>query len=341
MTPHYLNTLWGGGSFPYTQRYRDETDIDMKKTLILGTRRSQLALAQSEYIRDRLVRAHPGLSVSFRPIITEGDKSQTVDVPLPPTGLKGLWTFEMEQLLESGDIDIAVHSLKDVPTLMGQQFVIAAIPEREDRADVLISRDNVSFFDLPPGVTVGTSSLRRGAQILRARPDLRVEVIRGNVDTRLKKLDDHRGTFAAIVLAAAGLSRLGLSGRITEYFSEEVMVPSAGQGALAVQCLREREEVVRLLAPIHHSPTGIETTAERAFTDGLGAGCNAAVGASARVLEGGLLSIVTRCLSNDGSSVIDFSETAPVGDAERLGRELAARVVGREDGVHLIAASHG
>lgn len=302
----------------------------MKKTIILGTRQSQLAVAQSEQVRDLLIQAHPGLSVQFRLITTEGDKSQTANVPLPPTGLKGLWTYEMEELLETEEIDIAVHSLKDVPTLMAPQFSIAAIPRREERGDVLISRGGVSFAELPQGAVIGTSSLRRGAQILRARPDLRIEVIRGNVDTRLKKLEDAEGPFAAIVLAAAGVRRLRLEHWITEYFSEEVMLPAAGQGAIAIQCLGARAEVVELLAAIHDRDTGIETAAERSFIDRLGAGCNAAIGASARILPGGQLSLKTICLSQDGAAAIPLEDVSPIEEAERLGRDLADTMLARE-----------
>lgn len=302
----------------------------MKKTIILGTRRSQLAVAQSEQVRDLLIQAHPGLSVEFRLITTEGDKSQTANVPLPPTGLKGLWTYEMEQLLETEEIDVAVHSLKDVPTLMASQFSIAAIPRREERGDVLISRGGLLFADLPQGAVVGTSSFRRGAQMLRARPDLRIEVIRGNVDTRLKKLEDPQGQFSAIVLAAAGVKRLRLEHWITEYFPEEVMLPAAGQGAIAIQCLGARTEVVELLAAIHDRDTGIETVAERSFIDRLGAGCNAAIGASARVIPGGQLLLKTICLSQDGLAAVSLEDSAPIDEAERLGRDLADTLLARE-----------
>lgn len=292
------------------------------KHITLGTRRSNLALAQSEQVRDLLMQAHPGLTVSFVPIVTEGDKSQTTNVPLPPTGLKGLWTYEMEQLLETGEIDIAVHSLKDVPTLMAPQFVIGAIPSRDDRDDVLISRDSLTFAQLPQNATVGTSSLRRGSQILRARPDLRIEVIRGNVDTRLRKLEDPEGSFAAIVLAAAGVARLGLSDKITERFNEDIMIPAAGQGAIAIQCLKDRQEIIELLSTIHDRETGIETSAERAFIDRLGAGCNAAVGASARI-QGDTITLRTICLSPDGVIASARQDTAPVEEAVTLGCRLA------------------
>jgi len=303
------------------------------KTLTLGTRRSKLAIAQSELVRDLLVRAHPELSVTFVPIITEGDKSQTTNVPLPPTGLKGLWTYEMEQLLETREIDIAVHSLKDVPTIMGPQFLIGAIPFREDREDVLISRGNLTFSELPKQSIIGTSSLRRAAQILRARPDLRIEVIRGNVDTRLRKLEDPESPFAAIVLAAAGVKRLGLADKITERFSDDVMLPAAGQGALAIQCLKERQEVMDLLAAIHHRETGIETSAERAFIDRLGAGCNAAVGASARIVEGGQVVLRTICLSPDGAIASVKEEAAPIEEAHALGCRLADSMVSEQSGM--------
>lgn len=302
----------------------------MKKTITLGTRRSQLAVAQSEQVRDLLIQAHPQLSVGFRLITTEGDKSQTENVPLPPTGLKGLWTYEMEQLLETQEIDIAVHSLKDVPTLMAPQFSIAAVPRREERADVLISRGGISFAELPAGSVIGTSSLRRGAQILRARPDLRIEVIRGNVDTRLKKLEDEQGPFAAIVLAAAGVRRLRLDSWITEYFPEEAMLPAPGQGALAIQCLGSRTEVVELLSAIHDRDTGVETTAERAFIDRLGAGCNAAIGASARITPGGRVHLKTICLSQNGAAAVSLEDSAPIDEAERLGHDLADAMLARE-----------
>jgi hydroxymethylbilane synthase len=212
----------------------------MATTLTIGTRRSKLALAQSELIRGALCTAHPGLVVEFKPIVTKGDQSQTQDVPLPAAGLKGLWTYEIEEMLEQGEVDLAVHSLKDVPTIMRPIFCLGAHPSRASRHDVVVSRSGARLQELPAGSVVGTSSFRRMAQVLRLRPDLEVRVIRGNIDTRLGKVRDAAGAFDAIILAEAGIVRIGLASEITQVLSEEEMLPAGAQGALGVQCLAEQ-----------------------------------------------------------------------------------------------------
>jgi hydroxymethylbilane synthase len=246
-------------------------------TLTLGTRPSQLARWQTDFAAAALRAAWPGLQTEIKIYTTRGDRE--LDRPLPEIGGKGLFTAEIEAALRAGDIDLAVHSLKDLPIAKSDGLTIGAVLERAEAYDVLVSRHGLPLETLPPGSRVGTSSPRRAAQVLATRPDVRIIPLRGNVDTRLRKAttDD----YDAVILAAAGLARLGLEGHITQRLSLDVMLPAPAQGALAVQCRADDEATLALLRPIHHQPTWAAVTAERAFLSGLGGGCSAPVAAYA------------------------------------------------------------
>ena len=243
----------------------------------LGTRPSQLARRQTEAVAAALRAARPELQIEIKVYTTRGD--QELSRPLPEIGGKGLFTAEIEAALRAGEIDLAVHSFKDLPIAPGDGLVIGAAPEREDARDVLVSRHRLPLPDLPPGPRIGTSSPRRAAQILAARPDAQIVPLRGNVDTRLRKAAG--SDYDAVVLAAAGLIRLGLDPHITHWLPFEMMLPAPAQGALAVQCRAGDEAVLALLRSIHHQPTWAAVAAERAFLSGLGGGCAAPVAAYA------------------------------------------------------------
>jgi hydroxymethylbilane synthase len=312
----------------------------MRNRLVIGTRKSALALWQSEHIQARLQAAFPGLSVELKHVITAGDKNQDSSAPMPLIGGKGLFTAELEECLSKREIDLAVHSLKDLPTQLDPQFVVGAVPKRSYVEDAFISRTGCALAELPEGACVGTSSVRRSSQILRMRPDLKIRIIRGNVDTRLKKLRSEGGEYDAIILARAGLSRLGLEDEITHILPDEEMLPAPGQGALGIECRSDDTELIDMLQKLHDSDTAAEVSAERVFLHRLGAGCNTPVAAHAKVAGEGrekTLSFEGRCLSPDGSKVIEVSGEAPLGDALKLGERMAARVL--EQGFSEIAAS--
>jgi hydroxymethylbilane synthase len=303
--------------------------------LVVGTRRSALAQRQTERVVELLREARPELACEMRPVVTEGDRTQQSGRPLPEIGGKGLFTTELEERLRAGDLDLAVHSLKDLPTEDPSGVVVGAVCGREDVRDCVVSRSGVGLAKLPPGARVGTSSLRRSAQVHALRSDLEVASIRGNVDTRIRNVRD--GDYDATVLAAAGLIRLGLEEEATEWLSLETMLPAPGQGALAVQCRADDEDVLRLLAAIDDPVTRAATTAERAFLRALGAGCTAPVAAHAgavdepsyKLSQGNVESPVVRLrglvLSQDGQDVVRVDgEGAPEEVGERLAREALA-----------------
>jgi hydroxymethylbilane synthase len=247
--------------------------------VVLGTRASALARAQTQSVIARLTAAWPELECTTRVISTSGDRTQASGEPLPEIGGKGLFTAELERALRDGDIDLAVHSLKDLPTEDAEGVVVGAVSEREDVRDCLVSRENRPLADLPGGALVGTSSLRRAAQLRAQRPDLDLCSIRGNVDTRIAKVRD--GEYDATVLAAAGVRRLGIEREVSEWLDAATMLPAPGQGALAVQARAGDEAVLALVAELDHPRARAETTAERAFLRVLGAGCAAPVAALA------------------------------------------------------------
>lgn len=310
------------------------------RRLVIGTRQSKLAVWQAEFIADALRKLYGGLDVSLKFFETHGDLA--LDKPLPEIGGKGVFTAELESALLSREIDLAVHSLKDLPTDMDSRFAIAAIPERALPFDVLISRDGLSLAALPNGATVGTSSLRRGAQIKAFRPDLQTQSLRGNVPTRIAKAQAADSAYDAIVVAAAGLDRLGMEDAITEILAPEVMLPAPAQGALAVQCLSDEGELLEALSPLDHTATRLAVTAERSFLNALDSGCRLPVAALAW-LDGESLSLTGRVASLDGSQVITHWRMAPLsGDdgyqaAVTLGADLAQMAL-VEGAAELLAA---
>ena len=296
--------------------------INSKQTgLTIGTRGSALARWQSAWVQTQLQTTWPELHCELRLFQTSGDK--ILDRPLPEIGGKGLFTEELESALRSGEIDIAVHSLKDLPIDNASGLIIGAIGEREDPRDALISRQYHTLHQLPRGARVGTSSLRRAAQLLAARPDLEILSLRGNVDTRLRKA--MQGEYDVIVLAAAGVLRLGFASHIAEYLSFEVMLPAPGQGAVAVQCRADDQRTIDLLRPIDHVPTRLAVSAERAFLQGLGGGCSAPVAAHAE--ENRLVGLVA---SKAGTRVIRISGEGA--DPIALGHALAQRALAQGAG---------
>ncbi len=288
------------------------------RSLVVGSRGSQLALRQTRTMIGRLEQLHAGLSCRIDVIRTTGDRVRSV--PLAEIGDRGLFVKEIEQALLDGRIDVAVHSAKDLPSEMDAALCVAAYPERETPADVLVSRGAL-LAELPAGAKVGTSSVRRRAQLLHARPDLEVADLRGNLDTRLAKLD--RGDCDAIVLAYAGLSRMGWQSRATEILSYDVCLPAVAQGALAVQC-RAGDAVADLLEPLDDPEARVCVTAERAFLAGLGAGCQTPVAALA-TLEGDQIKLDGLIAATDGSNVVRRTEVGDAVQPEALGRRLAAR----------------
>lgn len=266
--------------------------------LRLGTRGSLLARWQTEHVGQLLQAAWPGLRIETTVLVTRGD--QVLDTPLPLIGGKGLFTAELEAALHSGAIDIAVHSLKDLPTEVPSGLALGAIPPRVNPADVIVSRAGYTLATLPPGATVGTSSRRRAAQLLRQRPDLQLLDIRGNLDTRIRKALDPAGPYDAIVLAAAGIERLGYGDAISQILTPEQMLPAPGQGALGIQC-RDEPTTRAQLAPLNSAATALAVTAERAFLLGLGGGCSVPIAAYATV-DAGQLWLRGRVSAPDGSA---------------------------------------
>jgi hydroxymethylbilane synthase len=288
----------------------------------IATRKSPLALWQAEHVAARLTALHPGLVVRLVPLVTEGDRIQ--DKSLAAAGGKGLFIKALESAIESGEADIAVHSMKDMPGRMPPGFCIAAALERADARDAFVSGRHPSLGALPAGARIGTSSLRRQCQIRHRRPDVEVVVLRGNVETRLRKLD--AGDCDATVLATAGLVRLGLEARIRARLSPEEMLPAVGQGVIGVECAAQRADIRELLRPLEHGPTRTTLDAERAFSARLGGDCTLPIAAHATLAEGRLL---LRGLvgSPDGRSLVRDEISGPPQEAERLGAELAGRLL--------------
>lgn len=298
----------------------------------LGTRASALARTQTEWVAARLEAAWPGLRTTVRPLDTAGDRTQSSGLPLPELGGKGLFTEELERALREGAIDLAVHSLKDLPTDEPTGVLLGAVCAREDPHDCLVSRAGTTLAGLRAGAVVGTSSVRRAAQLRALRPDVEVRSIRGNVDTRIRKVRD--GEFDATVLAAAGVRRLGLEDVVSEWLPAETMLPAPGQGALAVQCRVGDEAVLETLAAIDDPVARTETTAERAFLRGLGGGCAAPVAALAEVTEAGVR-MTALVASLDGGELVRVRGEGAV--AEELGQRLAREAL--ESGAGRILAA--
>ncbi|QOW54379.1 MULTISPECIES: hydroxymethylbilane synthase [Acinetobacter] len=296
-------------------------------TLKIATRQSPLALWQAEHIRARLEALHAGLNVELVTFVTQGDK--ILDTPLAKIGGKGLFVKELEAALLDGRADLAVHSMKDVPMALPEGLSLAVICEREDPLDAFVSNTYASFQDLPQGAKVGTSSLRRKCQILKARPDLEIIDLRGNVGTRLSKLD--AGQYDAIILASAGLKRLGLSERISHTLAPEVSLPAVGQGALGLECRTNDQAVLELILPLMDDETNVCVRAERAFNAYLEGGCQVPIAGYA-TLKDGQLSMEGRVGSVDGQTLLSAQLSAAPEQAEQLGEQLAQNLLAQGAG---------
>lgn len=295
-----------------------------RSTVVLGTRGSKLAVHQSEWVQAQLHALAPHVTVTLRKIQTSGDK--ILDVPLAQIGGKGLFVKEIEEALLSGEIDLAVHSMKDVPTELPEGLAILCVPPREDPRDALISREGRLFMDLPLGARIGTSSLRRQSQLLHARPDLTIAMLRGNLDTRLRKLRE--GQFDAIVLAAAGLRRLAWAHEITEYLAPQISLPAIGQGALGIEGRQDDLFIHSLLSELNHAPTKIAVLAERGLLLRLQGGCQVPIAAHATLTETGM-KLEGLVASVDGKELIRDTIEGTIEDPESIGIQLADRLLAR------------
>ena len=307
----------------------------MPREIRIATRKSALALWQAEYVKARLQAAHPGLQVSLVPMVSRGDK--LLDAPLAKIGGKGLFVKELETALLEDQADIAVHSMKDVPMDFPEGLGLFCICEREDPRDAFVSNTFASLDSLPPGSIVGTSSLRRQAQLLARRPDLKINFLRGNVNTRLAKLD--AGEYDAIILAAAGLIRLGFESRIRDFISVEASLPAGGQGAVGIECRVGDGELQALLAPLNHSETALRVTAERAMNKQLNGGCQVPIACYA-MLEGAQLWLRGLVGEPDGSRLLRAELRGPAAEAERLGVEVAEALLAQGAG-EILQAVYG
>ncbi len=294
----------------------------MEMHLVIGTRGSKLALWQAQWVQQALLDYHPHLNVAIHIIKTKGDK--ILDVPLARVGGKGLFVKEIEEALLEGRIDLAIHSMKDMPGQIPDGLCIGAVPLREAAGDVLISRNGLFFSQLAPRSIIGTSSLRRAAQLLAARPDIEIQSIRGNLNTRLKKLD--RGEFDAIVLAEAGVKRLELTHRVTEYLDMETMLPAVGQGALCIEIRQGDDRVEKAIAPLDDAGTRIAVTTERAFLNRLEGGCQTPIAAYA-MLENSMIEMVGLVADLDGRTQFRQSISGAPDMAEKMGIRLAEQLL--------------
>ncbi|AWX55261.1 MULTISPECIES: hydroxymethylbilane synthase [Brevibacillus] len=292
----------------------------------VGTRRSKLALTQTNWVVDQLKGFAPEADFELHEIVTKGDR--ILDVTLSKVGGKGLFVKEIEQSLFDKETDFAVHSLKDMPAELPEGLVIGAIPKRVDPRDVLLSKDGKTLDELPQGALVGTSSLRRSAQILAHRPDIQIESLRGNIDTRMRKLAE--GNFDAIILAAAGLERVNFEGEISQFLPVEISLPAVGQGALAIECRADDEETLALLKQFDDAPTRLAVTAERSFLHKLQGGCQVPIGAYATVGENNEITLTGMVGSPDGKQI--FKNTATGQDPLALGIQVAEALLAQGAG---------
>lgn len=302
------------------------------KKLVIASRESALAMWQAEHIRDRLRALYPETEVSILGMTTQGD--QILDVSLSKIGGKGLFVKELEVALEEGRADIAVHSLKDVPMHLPEGFMLACIGKREDPRDAFVSNDYANLESLPPGSVVGTSSLRRESQLRARFPHLKIEPLRGNVQTRLRKLDE--GQYAAIILAAAGLKRLGLGDRIRDLISSENSLPAVGQGALGIECRADRGDLEALLRPLHDAETAACVLAERAMSRALAGSCQVPLGGFAEA-NGKQLRMRGFVASPDGKRMLRAEQMGSVDAPEALGDAVAAALLAQGAGEILAA----
>ncbi|MEC5384278.1 hydroxymethylbilane synthase [Uliginosibacterium sp. H3] len=310
--------------------------VSPPKRLVIATRESRLALWQAEHVKARLEAAWPGCEVSLLGMTTRGD--QILDRTLSKVGGKGLFVKELEEALADGRADLAVHSMKDVPAEMPEGFALIATLARERPLDAFVSNRYASLDDMPPGTVVGTSSLRRESQLHAAHPYLGVEPLRGNLDTRLRKLDE--GKYDAIILAAAGLQRLGLGDRIRAVLPAEVCLPAAGQGALGIEARADRHDVAAWLAPLVDADTAACVRAERALTRRLGGSCEVPVGAYCELVDGKLW-LRAMVASPDGQQIVRSEGRAAPDEAQSLGERLADALLADGADQILASLSHG
>ncbi len=300
-----------------------------KRNVVIGTRGSKLALWQANWVRREIMKRNPDVEVTLEKIKTTGDK--ILDVPLAKVGGKGLFVKEIEEALLEKRVDLAVHSMKDVPTAFPDGLILKCITKREDPRDALISRGNVSLKDLPSAAKIGTSSLRRQSQLLAYRPDFEIMQLRGNLDTRLKKLED--GHYDAIILAGAGVKRLGLEDKITELIPVEVSLPAIGQGALGIEVREDDGYIEDMVDFLNHGVTSFAVRAERAFLKRLEGGCQVPVAAHGE-LDDETLKLTGLVASTDGRRIIKNSISGPRRKAELMGRTLAEKLL--KDGAYEI-----
>lgn len=294
----------------------------MRQQIVVGTRESRLALVQADWVIERLQARYPEYSFRRKEIRTTGDN--ILDVALAKIGDKGLFTKELEKALLDGEIDLAVHSMKDLPTRLPEGLIIGAVSEREYPGDVLISRDGLRLEDLAPDAVLGTSSLRRVAQLLHYRSDLKAFPVRGNVLTRLKKLDE--GVVDALVLAWAGVFRLDLTGRVTQRIPFSLCLPAVGQGALGIEVRQGDARIMQIIQALDDAPTRAAILAERALMRRLEGGCQVPIGALGR-LQGDRLVLEAVVASLDGRELVRAEETGSAGDPETLGESLAGKLI--------------
>ena len=290
--------------------------------IIIGSRGSQLALWQANWVKSQLENLHGNADISIRVITTSGDKIK--DVPLSKIGGKGLFVKEIEEALLAKEIDLAVHSMKDVPIEIPSQLEISIITKRENPLDALISKNGKKLADLPQGATIGTSSLRRSSQLLNYRNDFKIHPLRGNVDTRLKKVEE--GKYDAILLASAGLNRLGWSNRITEEISHEIIIPAMGQGALGIETRLGDSKTYNFISSLNHEQTNYEVSAERALVGKLDGGCQVPIGAYAKT-EDNLITLKGLVASLDGKIIHKSEIVGPIDDAINIGQDLGGELL--------------
>ena len=290
--------------------------------LVIGSRGSQLALWQANWVKSELERLHSNADIDIRVIATSGDKIQ--DVPLSKIGGKGLFVKEIEEALLANEIDLAVHSMKDVPIDLPTELGISVITKRENPLDALISKNGEKLADLPQGATIGTSSLRRSSQLLKYRDDFKIHPLRGNVDTRLRKVEE--GKYDAILLASAGLNRLGWANRITEEISHDILLPAMGQGALGIETRLDDTMIYDFISTLNHEQTHYAVSAERSLVGRLDGGCQVPIGAYARI-EKGLITLKGLVASLDGEVIYKLENVGPVDDAINIGQELGSNLL--------------
>jgi hydroxymethylbilane synthase len=294
----------------------------ISKNIIIGSRGSQLALWQANWVKSELERIHRGVEVKIKVITTSGDKIQ--DVPLAKIGGKGLFVKEIEEALLSKEVDIAVHSMKDVPMKLPEELHISVITKRENPLDALISKNGEKLADLPIGSFIGTSSLRRSSQLLKYRSDFKIGALRGNVDTRLKKLED--GKYDAILLATAGLNRLGWTNKITEEVSHDILLPAMGQGALGIETHRDDFIAQGMISSLDDKLSHSAVNAERAMVGALDGGCQVPIGSYATV-DNNLITLRGLVASLDGKKIYKHIKTGPVDDAINIGHALGVQLL--------------